>query len=97
MSTEITRYPKSGDAPKLGGGSDGLGLEIDITGPFSTSMDGYEHLLVGIERSSHVLFAAPIKTKSEAYDVILASIAKLERQLWSSSASNQIGRRWRVW
>jgi len=57
------------------------GLEVDITGPFSTSMDGYEHLFVGIERSSHVLFAVPIKQKSEAYDVMLASIAKLERQL----------------
>jgi len=38
LSAKITRYPKSGDAPKLGGG-----LEVDITGPFSTSMDGLEH------------------------------------------------------
>ena len=81
LSAKTTRHPKSGDAPKLGGGSEGLGLEVDITGPFSTSMDGYEHLFVGIERSSHVLFAIPIKQKSEAHDVMLASIAKLERQL----------------
>jgi hypothetical protein len=38
LSAKITRYSKSGDAPKLGGG-----LEVDITGPFSTSMDGLEH------------------------------------------------------
>jgi len=44
LSAKITRYPKEGDAPKLAGGSEGVGFEVDITGPFSVSTDGYQHL-----------------------------------------------------
>jgi hypothetical protein len=80
LQAKITRYPKNGEAPLLAGRGKGIGLEVDITGPFSPSLDGYQHLFVGIERSNGIVFAVPIVTKGEAFDVMKRCVSKLERQ-----------------
>ena len=78
---KTTRLPKTDDAPKLGGGAEGVCFEVDITGPFIRSYDDQRYLFVGIERSSGVIVVEPMQTKLEAFQRMINSIAKLERQL----------------
>ena len=80
LTAKIARIPKNDHAPLLTG-SDGVGIDVDITGPFDTSLDGYENMFVGLERSSGITVVAPIVQKSEAYDCMVDMIAKVEKQL----------------
>jgi hypothetical protein len=81
LRAKIERYPKTGEAPILRGGVEGIALDVDLAGPLDLSVDGHRYLFVGIERSSGILFAVPIETKADAMKAVKGAVAKLERQL----------------
>jgi hypothetical protein len=81
LRAKIERYPKTGEAPILRGGEEGIALDVDLAGPLDLSVDGHRYLFVGIERSSGILFATPIETKADALKALKGAVAKLERQL----------------
>ena len=80
-AAKITRAPKGKLAPMLKGGGDGVGLDVDLAGPFHLSVDGFEYLFVGVERWSRIVFAIPIASKADAFEIMVESIYKLEKQL----------------
>ena len=82
-SSKATRLPKSGNAPTLAGGEQGLCVEVDLAGPFTRSIDGKYYLFIGLERSSGVVCVEPIAEKSDGAIVVPLLVAKLERQLGS--------------
>jgi hypothetical protein len=81
LRAKIVRYPKTGEAPILRGGEEGIALDVDLAGPLDLSVDGHRYLFVGVERPSGIVFATPIETKADAMRVVKEAVAKLERQL----------------
>jgi hypothetical protein len=81
LRSKIERYPKTGEAPLLRGGVEGIALDVDVAGLPDLSVDGCRYLFVGIERSSGMVFAVPIETKADAMKAVKEAVAKLERQL----------------
>jgi hypothetical protein len=81
LRAKIERYPKTGEAPILRGGEEGIGGDVDLAGPLDTSVDGCRYLFVDVERSSGSIIAVPIGTKADAMRVLREAVAKLERQL----------------
>ena len=80
LKAKIARLPKNDDSP-LFEGRDGVAIDVDITGPFDKSIDGFENIFVGIERSSDITVVVPIVQKSDAFNCIIDMIAKVEKQL----------------
>jgi hypothetical protein len=78
---KFSRPPKNDLAPLLMGNGAGVGLDVDLAGPYNESRDGYTYLFVGIERWSQIALAVPLESKAEAADVIMQTVYKLEKQL----------------
>jgi hypothetical protein len=81
LRAKIERHPKTGEAPLLQGGKEGIGHDVDLAGPLDLSVDGHRYLFVGIERSSGIVSAVPIETKAAAMKAVRGAVSKLERQL----------------
>jgi hypothetical protein len=59
LQAKMTRYPKAGEAPRLKGGTEGIGLDVDLAGPLDLSIGGPRYLFVGIERSRRSVLTVP--------------------------------------
>ena len=81
QQSKMTRESKKEDSPLLDVKGEGLCLDVDLAGPFERSIDGYEYLFVGVERSSGIVISEPIEDKSKGFDTMVKWAKKIERQI----------------
>ena len=81
LQSKMRRLPKNDLAPMLNGKGEGIGFDVDLAGPFTISFDGMMNLFVGVERSTGIIIAVPIESKSSSFEVLKTSVNRLEKQL----------------
>ncbi|RXK35343.1 hypothetical protein M231_07394 [Tremella mesenterica] len=52
------------------GDGKGVGMDVNLTGPFRPAIKQEQYFFVGVERESQIVFAIPITTKNEASDIV---------------------------
>jgi transposase InsO family protein len=76
---KMTRHPKSKHSPR--GSRDAELIHVDITGPFTPSLTGNDHLLVMMDDHSKVCALVPMVGKRPSFEALKVFVAKIERQL----------------
>jgi transposase InsO family protein len=76
---KMPRYPKSGNSPRAK--RNGELIHADIAGPFTPSLNGYNHFLAMIDDFSNVCGIVPMVGRKPALEALKDFVVKVERQL----------------
>jgi hypothetical protein len=76
---KLPRYPKNGNSPRAR--RNGELIHADIAGPFTPSLNGYDHFLAMIDDFSNVCGIVPMVGRKPALEALQDFVVKVERQL----------------